>query len=199
VPTATSVTSCREDGEAYITPASSILDDGKVDLIYSPHPGLVASLTEIQTKLNWLIATYGKEDTRGQQEEKQVDCDKTQENSLSPEEYLGIHKAKDLALRATTRPITPLDQSSLPLRPLTSTGTSVRLLPSSADDFNAPQPDVERESPPAISLATILAAGFHLANASEKKEIRKRAKQENVVTAFEEEIGRIGNLARTLA
>jgi hypothetical protein len=65
VPAATSVISYREDGEAYMTPASSILDDGKVDLIYSPHLGLVTSLTEIQTKLNWLIAAYGKEDTRG--------------------------------------------------------------------------------------------------------------------------------------
>lgn len=199
VPTATSVTSCREDGEAYVAPASSALDDGKVDLIHSPHPGLVAGLTEIQTKLNWLIAAYGEEHTRGQQEEKQVDCDKTRENSLSPEVYLGIHEAKDLALRATVRPITPPDQSSPPLRPLTSTGTSVELLPSSADEFDAPQPNVEGESPPAISLAAILAAGFHSADASEKKEIRKRAKRENVVAAFEEEIRRIGILARTFA
>ena len=199
MPAATSVTSCREDGEAYVTPASSTLDDGKVDLIHSPHPELVAGLTEIRTKLDWLIATYGEEDTRGQQEEKQVDCDKTRENSLSPEEYLGIHEAKDLALRATVRPITPPDQSSPPLLPLTSTGTSVELLPSSADEFDAPQPDVEGVSPPAISLAAVLAAGFHSADASEKKEIRKRAKRENVVAAFEEEICRIGILAKTLA
>ena len=138
MPAATSVTSCGEDGEAYVTPASSTLDDGKVDLIHSPYPELVASLTEIRTKLDWLIATYGEEDTRGQQEEKQVDYDKTRENSLSPEEYLGIHEAKDLALRATVRPITPSDQSSPPLRPLTSTGTSVELLPLSANESDAP-------------------------------------------------------------
>ena len=198
VPAATGVTSCREDGEAYVTPASSTLDDGKVDLTHS-HPGLLAGLIEVQTKLNWLIAACGEQDTRGQQEEKQVDCDKTRENSLSPEEYLGIHEAKDLALRATVRPITPPDQSSPPLLPLTSTGTSVELLPSSADESDAPQPDVEEVSPPAISLAAVLAAGFHSADASEKKEIRKRAKRENVVAAFEEEICRIGILAKTLA
>lgn len=65
MPATTSVISCREDGEAYVTPASSTLDDGKVDLIHSPHPGLVAGLTEIQTKLNWLITAYSEEDTRG--------------------------------------------------------------------------------------------------------------------------------------
>jgi hypothetical protein len=65
VPTATSVISCREDGEAYMTPASSILDDGKISLTHSPYLGLVASLTEIQTQLSRLIAVYGKEDTRG--------------------------------------------------------------------------------------------------------------------------------------
>jgi hypothetical protein len=160
--------------------------------------GLVASLTEIQAQLSRLIAIYGEEDTRGQQEEKQVDYDKTRENSLLPEEYLGIYEAKDLALRATIRPITPPDQSSPPLRPLTSTRTSVELLLSSADEFDAPQPNVEEESPLAISLAAILAAAFHSADASEKKEIRKRAKRENVVAAFEEEIRRIGILARTL-
>lgn len=126
-----------------------------------------------------------------------MDCDKTRENSLSPEEYLGVHEAKDLALRATVRPITPPDQSSPPRGRLVSTGTSIELLPSSADDFDAPQPDVE-ESLPATSLAANLAAGFHSADASEKKEIRKRAKRENVVAAFEEEIRRIGILARTL-
>jgi hypothetical protein len=198
VPPTTSVTSYRRDGEAYVTPASSTLDDGKVSLIQSPHPGLVAGLTEIQTKLNQLIATYSEEDVMGQQEEKQVDRDKTRENSLSPEEYLGIRKAKDLALRATVRPITSPNQSSPPHRQLASTGTSVEPLPSSADEFDAPEPDVEEESPPAISLAAILAAGFHSADASEKKEIRKRVKQEDVVAAFEEEIRRIGVLARTL-
>ncbi|GAB7336947.1 hypothetical protein MBLNU13_g02312t1, partial [Cladosporium sp. NU13] len=191
VSAATSVTSCREDGEAYVIPASSTLDDRKVGLIHSPHPGLVAGLTEIQTQLNRLIAVYGREDTRGQQEEKQVDCDKTRENSLSPEEYLGIYQARDLALRATLRPIAPPDLSSPTHRRLASTGPSVEPLPSSANELDAPQPDVEGESPPAISLATILAAGFHSADASEKKEIRKRAKQENVVTAFEEEICRL--------
>lgn len=198
VSAATSVTSCREDGEAYVIPASSTLDDRKVGLIHSPHPGLVAGLTEIQTQLNRLIAVYGREDTRGQQEEKQVDCDKTRENSLSPEEYLGIYQARDLALRATLRPIAPPDLSSPTHRRLASTGPSVEPLPSSANELDAPQPDVEGESPPAISLATILAAGFHSADASEKKEIRKRAKQENVVTAFEEEICRVGALAKTL-
>ena len=65
MPATTSVTSYREDGEAYVTPALSTLDDGKVDLIHSPHLELVASLTEIRTKLDWLIATYSEEDTRG--------------------------------------------------------------------------------------------------------------------------------------
>jgi hypothetical protein len=69
---------------------------------------------------------------------------------------------------------------------------------SSANEFDAPQPDVEEESLPAISLAAILAAAFYLANASEKKEIRKRAKQENIVIAFKEEIRGISILARTL-
>jgi hypothetical protein len=126
-----------------------------------------------------------------------VDYNKTRENSPSPEEYLGIYEAKDLALRATVRLITPPDPSSLPLRPLTSTGTSVELLLSSASEFDAPQPDVEEESPPATNLAAVLAASFHSADSSEKKEIRKRAKRENVVVAFEEEIRRIGILART--
>jgi hypothetical protein len=197
VPLATSVTSYRKDEEAHVTPASSILDFGKVRLIRSPYPGLVAGLTEIQTKLDQLITAYSEEDVRNQPKEKQVGCDKTRETSLSPEEYLGIHRAKDLALRATLRPITPPDRSSPPYPQLASTGTSVELLPPSADEFDAPQPDVEEESPPAISLAAILAAGFYSADAFEKKEIRKRAKQENVVAAFEEEIRRIGILART--
>jgi hypothetical protein len=192
------MTSCREDGEAYITPALSTLNNGKISLTYSPHPGLVASLTEIQTQLSRLIAVYGEEDTGSQQEEKQVDCNKTRENSLLPEEYLSIHEAKDLALRATVRPITPPDQSSPPLRLLTSTGTSVELLLSSANEFDAPQPDIEEESLLAISLAAILAAAFYSADASEKKEICKQAKRENVVIAFEEEIRGIGILVRTL-
>lgn len=154
-------------------------------------------MTEIRNKLNQLIASYGEGNVSRQQKGKQADCDKTRENSLSPEEYLGLHEAKDLALRATVRPITPPDQSPPPHRRLASTGTPIELLPSSADDFGAPQPDVE-ESLPAISLAAILAADFHSADASERKEIRKRAKQENVVAAFEEEIRRIGILARTL-
>ena len=138
MPPTTSVTLHRKDEEAYVTPVSSTLDVGKVSLIRSPHPELIAGLTEIRTKLNQLIAAYGEEEVRGQQEEKQVDCDKTRENSLSPEEYLGVHEAKDLALRATVRPITPPDQSSPPCRPLASTGTSVELLPSSANKFDAP-------------------------------------------------------------
>ena len=69
---------------------------------------------------------------------------------------------------------------------------------SSADDFDAPQPDVEGENPLATNLAAVLAASFYLADSSKKKEIRKRAKRENVVVAFEEEIHRIGILARTL-
>jgi hypothetical protein len=196
-PPSTSVTSYRKDEEAYVTPASSTLDVGKVGLTHSPRPELIAGLTEIRTKLNQLIADYGEEDIRERQEEKQVDCDKTRENSLSPEEYLGIHEAKDLALQATVRPITTPDLSSPPHRRLASTGTSIERLPSSADGLDAPQSDVE-EGLPAISLAAILAASFHSANASEKKEIRRQAKQENVVAAFEEEIRRIGILARTL-
>ena len=101
-----------------------------------------------------------------------MDCYKTQENSLSPKEDLGIRKAKDLALQATVRSIMPLDQSSLPLCLLMSTRTSVELLLSSANEFDAPQLDVEGESLLAISLAAILAADFHSADASEKKEIR---------------------------
>jgi hypothetical protein len=200
VPPAISVTSYREDKVAYVTPASSTIDVGNVGLVHPLHPELVAGLTEIRTKLNQLITAYGEEDVRGQQERKQegkqVDCDKTWENNLSPEEYLGIHEVKDVALRASVRPITPPDRSSPPYRQLASTGTSIELLLSSADDLDAPQPDVE-ERLPTTSLASILAAGFHSAETSQK-EIRKRAKQENVVAAIEEEIRRIGTLARTL-
>jgi hypothetical protein len=57
---------------------------------------------------------------------------------------------------------------------------------------------IEKDLPP-TSLAAILATDFHSANTSEKKEIYKRAKRENVVIAFEEEIRRISTLIRTLA
>lgn len=193
----TNKTSCRKDERAYVTPAPSTLNAEKADLVRSPPLRLIADLVDIRARLDDFIAAWGDIDVSSQQEDKHADCDKTRENSLSPEEYLGVHEAKDLALRATVRPITPPDQSSPPRGRLASTGTSVELLPSSADDFDAPQPDVQ-EGLPATSLAAILAAGFHSADASEKKEIRKRAKQENVVAAFEEEIRRIGILARTL-
>jgi hypothetical protein len=174
-PPSTSVTSYRKDKEAYVTPVSSTLNVGKVGLTHSPCPELIASLTEIRTKLNQLIADYSEEDIREQQEEKQVDCNKTQENSLSPKEYLGIHKAKDLALQATVRPITTSNLSLPPYCRLASTGTSIERLLSSANSLDAPQSDV-KEGLLAISLAAILAASFHSANASEKKEIQRQAK-----------------------
>ena len=45
-------------------------------------------------------------------------------------------------------------------------------------------------------LAATLAANFHSANASEKKDLRTRARQGNVIAAFEEEVHRVGVLAR---
>jgi hypothetical protein len=198
---ATSVTSYRKDEEAYVTPASSTLNIGKVSLTHSLYPGLVAGLTDIQTRLNKLISAYSGEDLSGQQKDKQADCDETRENSLSPEEYLGIQKARDLALHTTTRPITPPDQSSPPRPQPTCEGTPVEVLPSSTNEIDVIDtslPGVEKDLPPA-SLAAILATDFYSANTSEKKEIRKRAKRENVVIAFEEEIRRIGTLTRTLA
>jgi hypothetical protein len=114
---------------------------------------------------------------------------------------LGIQKARDLALHTTTRPITPPDQSSPPRPQPTCEGTPVEVLPSSTNDIDVIDtslPGVEKDLPPA-SLAAILATDFHSADASEKKDIRKRAKRENVVAAFEEEIRRIGTLARTFA
>jgi hypothetical protein len=62
---ATSVTSYRKDEEAYVTPASSTLDVGKVSLTHSLHPGLVAGLTDIQARLNKLITTYSEENLSG--------------------------------------------------------------------------------------------------------------------------------------
>jgi hypothetical protein len=115
---------------------------------------------------------------------------------------LGIQKARDLALHTTTRPITPPDQSSPPRPQPTCEGTPVEVLPSSTNDndvIDTSLPGVQKDLPTAGSLAAILATDFHSADASEKKEIRKRAKRENVVAAFEEEIRRIGTLARTLA
>lgn len=187
-----------KDKEAYVTPALSTLDAGKVDLVRLPHLGMIAYLVKIQARLDQVIATYSGEDLSRQQEDKKTDSDKTRENSLSPNEYLGIHKAKDLALHATARPITPPNQSS-PLRPqLTCLGTFVEIPPLSSHDIDPLLPAVEKDLLP-VSLAATLAADFHSANASKKKEIRIRAKQENVVAAFEEEIRRIGTLARALA
>jgi hypothetical protein len=198
---ATSVTSYRKDEEAYVTPASSTLDVGKISLTHSLHPGLVAGLIDIQTRLNKLIAACSEENLSGQQEDKQADCDETRENSLSPEEYLGIQEARDLALHTTTRPITPPGRPSPPRPQPTCEETPVEVSPSSTDDIDVIDtslPGVERDLLP-TSLAAILATDFHSADASEKKEIRKRAKREDVVAAFEEEIRRIGTLTRTLA
>lgn len=149
LPPATSVTSCRKDEGAYVTLVSSTLDVGKVGLIHVPHPGLVADSTEIRSRLDELLATYGKGGVSGRQEDKQADCDETRKNSLSPEEYLGIRKAKDLALLATARPITTPDRSSPPhLRP-TCELTPVEILSSSTDDIDVCTLGVKNDLPPA--------------------------------------------------
>jgi hypothetical protein len=196
----TDKTSCRKDEGAYVTPAPSTLNAEKADLVHSPPLGLIADLVDIRARLDDFIAAWGDIDVSSQQEDKHADCDKTRENSLSPEEYLGTYQTNDLALHTTAGLITTPDPSS-PLRPQsTCAGASTEISSPSTNDIDAVDaslPGVERVLPP-ISRAAILAADFHSADIPKRKEIRTRAKRENVVAAFEEEVRRIGALAKAL-
>ena len=54
----------------------------------------------------------------------------------------------------------------------------------------------KEESSPPPTLASTLAADFHAADGPGKKVVRARAKQSKITAAFEQEVRRIGALAR---
>jgi hypothetical protein len=145
---------------------------------------LIGCLVDIRARLDRIIDSYS-----------QVNSDRTRQNSLSPEEYIGIHESRGLALRATAGPPTPPDRLS-PSNPLASyVETCIEVSPL---DAHTPSSDVEKDprDSSVAGLAATLAADFHSANASEKKDLRTRARRGNVVAAFEEEVRRVGALAR---
>lgn len=153
----------------------------KVDRIRSSPLRLIDSLVDARAKLDEIIGGLCE------------DGDRTRENSLSPEEYLGIHEAKGLALRAVTSPPTPPSLSS-PIR-----SGPLRVEVSGEDcrsDADVSSSDAKEEEALPLTLASKLAADFHSADGAGKKAIRARARQNEVTAAFEQEVCRIGSLAR---
>ena len=146
-------------------------------LVCSPPCDLVSTLTNLRATLDGIIDSHScacaeLHDSRDSQEPRNSqDGERTRENSLSPEEYIGLHEAKGLALRATLRPLAE------------------------------PTPPVSVDGPPpsGTDLGVVLAAAFHSADAPGKKDLRARAKRENVVATFEGEVRRLGARARGLA
>jgi len=148
-------------------------------LVRSSPCDLVDRLTDLRAALDGIIDSHRRdcpglhdsEDSQGPRDSQ--DGERTRENSLSPEEYIGLHEAKGLALRAT---LGPLAGRTPP--------TSIDRPPPSHTDLN---------------LGAVLAAAFHSADPSGKKDLRARAKRENVVATFEGEVRRLGACAKGLA
>lgn len=165
--------------EGHAEPEPTKADVVKADRVRSSPRRWVDSLIDARAKLDELIGTFCE------------DGERTRENSLSPEEYLGIQEAKDLALRAAVHPLTPPSGSSLPSsfgpRP-SGVKTSIEASPSDPID----------NSPP-LALASKLATDFHSADGSGRKAIRTQAKQGKITAAFEQEVRRVGALAREQA
>jgi len=155
-------------------------------LACSPPSDPVDFLLDIRAKIDRFVGSI-----RGQE------ADRTRENSLSPEEYIGIHEARGLSLRAAVEAPTLRDRSSQPepLSPRVETS-----LEACSPDAGPPLPDVERDLPPrdlpSPPLASTLAAGFHSADSPGKKAIRTQAKQGKITAAFERELRRIGERSR---
>ncbi|KAM0714672.1 hypothetical protein Q7P37_009970 [Cladosporium fusiforme] len=175
----------RKSIESCVTSSSPTLKAGKGNQIRSPPSSLFAELSNLRAKLDELIEEHGDNGVEDRREITLERNDETRGNSLSPEEYIGIHEARGLALRAAARPPTPPDRSPSPHpQPLSAVDRSE----SSPADPGASLLDVRRDLPPPVNLAAALAADFHSADASGKKDIRTRARRGNVVAAFEEEL-----------
>lgn len=150
----------------------------------SSPPGLIDGLVDIRTKLDELIGNLCEAD------------DRTRENSLSPEEYLGIHEAKGLALRAAVHPPTPPSSSSPSCPQSFAVGAPIGACPSDADVSSS---DAREGAPPPTTLASTLAASFHSADGPGKKAIRAQARQGKITAAFEQELRGIAARARGYA
>lgn len=174
---------CGERSEDPPATEPTAVDVVGAEHILSSPPGLIDGLVDIRAKLDGLIGALCE------------GGDRTRENSLSPEEYLGIHEAKGLALRAVARPPTPPSSSSPACSGPPGVGALIEISPSDADVSSS---DAREEAPPPLPLASTLAADFHAADGPGKKAIRARAKQATVTAAFEQEVRRIGALARRL-
>lgn len=154
-------------------------------LVCSPPSDLIRCLVDVRDRVDAFLNSHC-----------QADGDRTRENSLSPEEYISIHQARGSTLPgATTAPPTPPDRSSPSNVRRNCVETCVETPPSNADVSST---DVVKEASTA-DLATTLATDFHSVDASGKKIVRARAKSENVVAAFEEEVRRIGARIRARA
>jgi hypothetical protein len=164
-------------------PTKSVVESVVVEPDPSPSspPGLIDGLVDIRTKLDELIGNLCEAD------------DRTRENSLSPEEYLGIHEAKGLALRAAVHPPTPPSSSSPSCPRSFAVGASTGACPSDADVSSS---DAREEAPAPTTLASTLAASFHSADGPGKKAIRAKAKQGKITAAFEQELCGIAARAR---
>lgn len=178
---ASSISSCEEKTERPSQTEPLAVEPVEPDRTPSSRPGLTDGLVGIRAKLDELIGDLCE------------GFDRTRENSLSPEEYLGVHEARGLALRATVHPPTPPSSSSpfCPRPP--GFPSSIGACPSDADVSSS---DAKEEVLPRPTLAGALAADFHSTDGPGKKVIRARAKQGKITAAFEQEVRRLGALAK---
>lgn len=167
------------------TPVTAVADS-RSRSVSSPPPDPIELLVDIRAGLDRFFDALRR---------READADRTRENSLSPQEYIGIHEAKGLSLRAIVETPTLPDRSSQPAALPPRQEASVEVCPPGADtSFSADKRDV-----PSPSLASTLAADFHSADGPGKKAARKRARQENITAAFEQEVCRLGALSKARA